>query len=123
MILADTTIWIDHFRKPNPEMQRLLDSGEIVMHPFVAAELALGSIRNRALALAELDALIEATTVRLYELRSLIEAHALFAKGIGLVDAHLIASCLITPGVKLWTRDKALGAAAAALGIRADLPG
>jgi hypothetical protein len=104
-------------------MQRLLDSGEIVMHPFVAAELALGSIRNRALALAELDALIEATTVRLYELRSLIEAHALFAKGIGLVDAHLIASCLITPGVKLWTRDKALGAAAAALGIRADLPG
>jgi predicted nucleic acid-binding protein len=123
VILADTTIWIDHFRKPNPEMQRLLDSGEIVMHPFVAAELALGSIRNRALALAELDALIEATTVRLYELRSLIEAHALFAKGIGLVDAHLIASCLITPGVKLWTRDKALGAAAAALGIRADLPG
>ena len=55
------------------------------------------------------------------EVRTLIEAHALYGKGIGLVDACLLASCLLTPGTKLWTRDKALGRVAEALGVRAKL--
>jgi predicted nucleic acid-binding protein len=122
LILADTTIWIEHLRGRVPEMQRLLDQGSIFMHPFITAEIALGSIRDRAKALARLDGLLEVEVARMGEVRNLIEMQGLYAKGIGLVDAHLIASCLITPGAELWTHDTALGQVASALGIRAALP-
>jgi predicted nucleic acid-binding protein len=116
VILADTTIWIDHLRRHNAQMQRLLDSGQILMHPFVVAELALGSLRNRARMLATLDALLEVRLAQLSEVRQMIETRQLYAKGIGLIDAHLIASCL------LWTRDNALQGVAQTLGIDAGLP-
>ena len=47
MILADTSIWIDHLRAGNKEMRRYLDEGQIVIHPLIAAELALGSLQER----------------------------------------------------------------------------
>jgi len=47
----------------------------------------------------------------------MIEAHALYSKGIGLIDAHLIASCLLTTGTQLWTRDSALEKVAKSLGV------
>jgi predicted nucleic acid-binding protein len=122
LIVADTTIWIEHLRGRMPEMRRLLDHGKIFMHAFVAAEIALGSIRDRAKTLARLDGLLQVRLAQPDEVRSMIEAHSLFAKGIGLVDAHLIASCLITPGAELWTHDAALGNVAGALGVRAALP-
>ena len=121
MILADTTIWIDHLRRHNAQMQGLLDSGQILMHPFVVAELALGSFRDRIRTLATLDSILEVKTAPMSEVRQMIEARRLYAKGIGLTDAHLVASCLITPGVKLWTRDNALRGVAQTLGIDAGL--
>jgi predicted nucleic acid-binding protein len=117
VILADTSIWIDHFRSPHPEMRRLLVRDQIAMHSLVAAELALGSLRDRAKTLAFLDWLPQAQVAQLSEIRHMIEAHALYSKGIGLTDAHLIASCLLTPGTQLWTRDAALEKVAKALGI------
>lgn len=122
MILADTSIWIEHLRGRMPEMQRQLDQGKVFMHPFVVAELALGSLRDRANTLAELDGLLRVEVAELREVRSMVEGHTLYAKGIGLIDAHLIASCLITPGTELWTRDTTLGNVASALGVRAALP-
>jgi predicted nucleic acid-binding protein len=122
LILADISIWIEHLRGRMPEMQRQLDQGKVFMHPFVVAELALGSLRDRAKTLAELDGLLRVEVAELREVRSMVEGHSLYAKGIGLIDAHLIASCLITPGTKLWTRDTALGNVASALGVRAALP-
>lgn len=120
MILADTSVWIDHFRSNHPEMQLLLAGDEIAMHPFVAAELALGSLRDRARILLYLGLLPSAQIAQLSEVRRMIEAHALYSKGIGLTDAHLIASCLLTPGTQLWTRDAALEKVARALGILVD---
>lgn len=117
MILADTSVWIDHFRSSHPEMHRLLARDEIAMHPFVAAELALGSLRDSAYTLAFLDWLPQTKVAQLSEIRQMIEIHALYSKGIGLVDAHLIASCLLTPGMQLWTRDAALEKAAKSLGV------
>jgi predicted nucleic acid-binding protein len=108
MILADTSVWINHFRSSHPEMQRLLARDEIAMHPFVAAELALGSLRNRSRTLLYLDLLPQAQIAQRGEIRQMIESHTLYSKGIGLADAHLIASCLLTPGMQLWTRDAAL---------------
>jgi len=122
VILADTTIWIDHLRRGNVQLQELLDGGQVLMHPFVVAELALGSLRDRAKTLVELDAFLQVPVARLGEVRKLIESRKLYAKGIGLTDAHLVASCLITPGVQLWTRDGALQGVAQALGIDAGLP-
>jgi predicted nucleic acid-binding protein len=122
MILADTSIWVDHLRSGNPEMARLLGEGQIVMHPFIVAEIALGSLRNRRKVLEEMEALLEVKVAQLSEVRHMIEAHALYSKGIGLTDAHLIASCQLTSGTQLWTRDVALAKVASALGVLANLP-
>ena len=122
MILADTSIWVDHLRNSNPEMEKYLGQGQIVMHHFIVAEISLGSLRNRHNTLADMESLLEAKVAALNEVRHMIEAHTLYSKGIGLTDAHLIASCLITPGTRLWTRDGAMKKVAAALGILIDLP-
>lgn len=122
MILADTSIWVDHFRNRNPEMERCLNNGQIAMHPFIVAEIALGSLHNRRERLADMEALLEVTVAQLREVRHMIEAHSLYSKGIGLTDAHLIASCLLTPGTELWTRDAAMEKVAKAVGLPVHLP-
>ena len=121
MILADTSIWIDHFRSGNKEMRTHLDQGQIVIHPFIVAELALGSLQKRALTLALLDHLPQVQVAQMTEVRVMIEARRLYSLGIGLTDAHLIASVFINPSTLLWTKDKPLRKAAEALGIHASL--
>jgi predicted nucleic acid-binding protein len=122
MILADTSIWVDHLRNRNPEMERLLSRGQIGMHPFIVAEISLGSLHNRQKMLDDLEALLEVNVAALNEVQHMIESHTLYSKRIGLTDAHLLASCLMTPGTQLWTRDGALKNVAAALGILVNLP-
>src|ERR1035437_3320657 len=106
MILADTTIWIDHFRSENVEMRRQLDKRNILIHPYIVVELALGSLRERAKTLAWLDRLPQAQVAQLSEVRYVVETRSLYSRGIGLTDAHLIASILIHPPTLLWTLDK-----------------
>jgi predicted nucleic acid-binding protein len=121
LILADTSVWIDHLRSGNQEMREHLDQGQIVIHPFVIAELALGSLQERTRALALLDLLPQARVAQLSEVRLTIEARRLYSLGIGLTDAHLIASIFINSPTLLWTRDKRLRKAAESLGIHASL--
>ena len=121
MILADTSIWIDHFRSGNRELRKHLDQGQIVIHPFIVAELALGSLKHRTKTLALLDLLPQARAAQLSEVRRMIEDRGLYNVGIGLTDAHLIASVLIDSPTLLWTRDKPLRKTAEALGIHAGL--
>jgi predicted nucleic acid-binding protein len=122
VILADTPIWIDHLHHANPDLLQHLERGRIVMHPFIVAEVALGSLRNRRQTFALMERLAQVEVVHLDEVRSMIEVHSLYSRGIGLTDAHLLASCLITPGTQLWTRDTGLRKVAQALGVNADLP-
>lgn len=122
MILADTSVWIDHLRSGNKDMRRYLDQGQIVIHPFIIAELALGSLKDRTKTLALLDLLPHVRVARLNELRLTIEARRLYNLGIGLTDAHLIASVLIDSPTLLWTRDKRLRQVAENHGIHASLP-
>jgi predicted nucleic acid-binding protein len=126
LILADTSIWIDHFRSgnrrsENKEMRKLLNEGQIVIHPVIIAELALGSLQERTKTLALLDLLPQVRVAQLSEVRRMIEARRLYSLGIGLTDAQLIASVFINPSTLLWTRDKRLRKAAEGLGIHASL--
>jgi predicted nucleic acid-binding protein len=121
MILADTTVWIDHFRAENKELRRQLDLRNIAIHPFVVAELALGSLRERVRTLALLDFLPQVRVAQIGEVRQMIEMRSLYSRGIGLIDAHLIASCLIHPSTLLWTKDKRLSDVAETLGVGFDL--
>lgn len=122
MILADTSIWIDHFRSANNHLQSALQRGQVVIHPWIIAELALGSLQDRAKTLALLDLLPQLPVAQSRELRVMIEARRLFNLGIGLTDAHLIASVFLHPPAALWTRDKRLRRVAETLGIHASLP-
>jgi predicted nucleic acid-binding protein len=102
-------------------MRQHLNQGQIVIHPFVSAELALGSLRDRSKTLALFDLLPAVRVAQMNEVRSLIESRHLYGRGIGVIDAHLIASVLISPPTLLWTRDKPLRKVAEGLGIHAGL--
>ena len=120
MVLVDTSIWIDHLRSANARMVRLLEDGEIVVHPFVIGELACGNLRNRSEILALLHALPQAPCVTDREVLFFIERHSLAGQGLGLIDMHLLASSQMGAHV-LWTRDQRLRAAAEELGTRVQL--
>ena len=115
MILADTSIWVDHLRKGDMTMQRLLQQQLIVMHPFIIGEIALGHLGNRGVILQSLWELPAAAVANDKEVLRFIDSHALFGLGIGFVDAHLLASAKLSTGTRLWTRDRKLAAAAAVL--------
>jgi len=102
-------------------MRKHLNEGQIVIHPAIIAELALGSLRERTKTLALLDVLPQVQVAHLSELRRMIEARRLYSMGIGLTDAHLIASVFINPSTLLWTRDRRLRRAAEGLAIHAGL--
>ena len=121
MILADTSVWIDHFRSGNKDLGKALNQGQIVIHSWIIAELALGSLRERAKTLAMLDLLPQVRVAQLSELRHMIESRRLYSLGIGLTDAHLIASVFLNPPTLLWTKDKPFRRVAEALGIHAAL--
>lgn len=123
MILADTSIWIAMFRSGayKAELDRLIANDQLCIHPFLIAELALGALPEHQKTLLYLDQLISIRPVRLEDVRHMIETRGLASKEIGLTDAHLIASCLATPGTQIWTLDEKLGKVAESLNIRTTL--
>lgn len=118
MILADTSIWIDHFRKGDAALAALLDAGEVSMHPFVIGELAMGNLSGRDALLRELGRLPEAVVARPEEVLTLISSENLSGVGLGYVDACLLAATRLSPMTRLWTRDRRLAEVAARLELR-----
>jgi hypothetical protein len=116
MVLVDTSIWVDHFRHAEPRLQELLNLGQAATHPFVIGELACGNLRNRAPILDLLRALPSAKVATDDEVLELLDANALYGKGLGWIDAHLLASALLSH-VPLWTKDRRLAAIAKTLGV------
>ena len=116
MVLADTSVWIDHFRKGNERLRKLLIEGSILCHPFVLGELACGNLRNRDEILTMLSALPEVKIADHNEVLFFISKYKLHGKGIGWIDAHLLASSFLT-GCKLWTLDKAFAEVSKNLGV------
>lgn len=117
MILVDTSVWIDHFRRNDPLLIERLIAEEVWIHPFVIAEIALGNLANHKSKLRDLQDLTSVTAANDTEVLQFIERHKLSGKGIGFVDTHLLASLHLTPGTKLWTNDKRLAAIAASMSL------
>lgn len=117
MILVDTSVWVDHLRNGDSELTARLEAGEVLSHPFVIGELALGNLRQREIILGALSELPAAVVASDTEVLTLIERQPLHGLGIGYVDAHLLASALLTPDASLWTRDTRLGNAATRIGL------
>jgi len=114
---VDTSVWVDHFRTGDPKLAGLLNTGQVLAHPFVIGEIALGHLQPRVTILSDLAALPNAVVAQESEVLAFIELQKLFGLGIGYVDAHLLASVRLTAGAALWTRDKRLLATAQAMAL------
>jgi predicted nucleic acid-binding protein len=116
VILADTSVWVEHLRHGRRDLAAMLEQGQIGCHPAVIGELALGSLRQREAILAALGELPRLAPVRDDDALALIEARGLAGRGIGWVDVHLLGSTLVG-GWQLWTLDRRLAAVARELGV------
>lgn len=116
MILVDTSIWVDHLRSGVPQLTAALQSGEVFIHPWVVGELVCGNLRDRSRVLQLLQNLPAARVATPAEVLMLIEQHQLMGRGIGFVDAQLLASARLSTCF-LWTQDHRLAELAEALGV------
>jgi hypothetical protein len=116
MILVDTSVWIDHLRRGNDRLRILLADEQVLCHPFISGELACGNLKNRNEILSLLASLPEAKVADNAEVVQLLDSRRLYGRGLGWVDAHLLASVLLS-NCDLWTIDKLLRKAASKLGI------
>jgi predicted nucleic acid-binding protein len=116
LILVDTSVWVDHLRRGDARLRDLLDHARVLAHPFVLGEIACGSLSDRALVLELLHDLPMTSVAEADEVLAFIDHHRIYGKGLGYVDAHLLAAVALTPGATLWTRDKRLRVIAMSLG-------
>jgi len=117
-VLVDTSVWVDHFRRPNAVLADLMVLDQVLTHPFVVGELACGTPpAPRLRTLSDMALLLPANQATPDEVRDFIEREKLFGLGCGLIDLTLLASTLITQGAQLWTLDKRL----ASLSARYDI--
>jgi len=120
-VLADTSIWIDHFRRSNLQLAEFLHRGDIVVHPFIIGELVLGKVAKIAEMIDFLHLLPKTIVASVDEILEFIAKRKLSGSGIGYVDVHLLAAAALMPETLLWTRDKKLRAAAQALSLAARI--
>ena len=116
MILVDTSLWVDHLRKSNSALSRILEKGEVLTHPFVIGELACGNLKRRAQILGLMELIPMSTLAEHDEVMRLVELRNLYGKGIGWIDAHLVASALLSDAT-LWTLDNRLRQIAVQIGL------
>ena len=112
MILADTSVWIEHLRHGEPQLRVALEEERVLVHPFVIGELACGNLRERESILDLLGRLPLAPIATHDEVHELVRRRALMGRGIGWIDVHLLASAAMAAPARLWTHDKRLAAMA-----------
>lgn len=117
MILVDTSVWIDHLRSTDPDLSTALTDGQVLSHPWVIGEIALGQLRDRGRVISLLRLLPRAPVATADEVLHMIEHRELGGRSIGYVDANLLASATLHPETLLWTRDRRLASVAAKLGV------
>ncbi|WP_343602802.1 type II toxin-antitoxin system VapC family toxin [Mycobacterium sp.] len=117
MILVDTPVWIDHLHHTDAQLVALLEDDEVGRHPCVMEELALGSIRQRAVVLELLGGLRQFPVLGHAEVMTFVDARRLWGRGLSAVDAHLLGSVSLVGRARLWTRDNRLISACRDVGV------
>ncbi|MCL2826154.1 MAG: PIN domain-containing protein [Eggerthellaceae bacterium] len=117
-LLVDTSAWIDHFKgKASVVAQAGLDSNiELVTHPMVMVELALGGLADESEAMKNLGELRELKVASFPEILRFIDGRGIRGKGIGYVDVNLLASCVLD-GAALLSFDRKMNDVASEMGI------
>ncbi len=116
MVLVDTSVWVDHFRRRDERLAELLENTLVLTHPFIIGELACGNLARRTNILGALRELPQVALVNHDEALELLETHALHGCGLGWIDLHLLAAARLAR-VPVWSRDKRLAAAAKSLSL------
>jgi predicted nucleic acid-binding protein len=119
VILVDTSVWIEHLRRGHDRLAGLLNQGQVVCHPFVIGEIALGALRQRPAVLLLLAELPVVRVVGHDDALRFVERRSLGGSGIEWVDVHLLASALLER-TRLWTFDSRLGKVARKLDVAWD---
>lgn len=108
-VLVDTSVWVGHFRRPNPVLQSLLANDQALCHPLILLELACGTPpAPRRRTLDNLRMLPQSVVATSEEALLLVESERLYESGCGAVDVELLASALLTARARLWTADRSL---------------
>jgi predicted nucleic acid-binding protein len=115
-VLVDTSVWIDHFRRPSADLEHLLEEGRVWTHPFVIGELACGSLAHRTEVLRLIEALPISIVATHEEAIAFAERQRLAGTGLGWIDVHLLASARLARQ-SLWSIDRRLRAAAVRIGL------
>ncbi|MGY4730770.1 type II toxin-antitoxin system VapC family toxin [Burkholderia territorii] len=117
-VLVDTSVWVEHFRRPLPALIQLLRVDNVLTHPLVILELTCGTPPEpRARTLGDLALLRQTRLATPGEVADWIERERLYGRGCGAVDCTLLASVLLTPNTRLWTRDRRLAQLAEQFGV------
>jgi predicted nucleic acid-binding protein len=117
-VLADSSVWVAHFRKSNGVLQSLLATDRVLCHPLIVLELARGTPpAPRERTLGDLNKLQQPVIAITQETIELIESEHFQDLGCGAVAMSLLASVLLTPDSLLWTVDKNLDALAMRLNV------
>lgn len=119
MLLVDTSVWIDHLHSADRALIDALEGNRVLSHPHVIGEIAMGRMEHRATVLALLRRLPTAVVATDDEVQTMIEIRSLHGRGIGYIDAHLLAALRLSEGSQLWTRDRRLQTVAIDLGLPA----
>ena len=119
MVLVDTSVWIRYLANRSPfavELDSLLDREEPAGHDLIYGELLIGDPGGRGHMLESYALMRRISDVPHEEVVEFVRVKKLHGRGIGWIDAHLLASCLVA-AVPLWTADDRLGTLANELGI------
>jgi predicted nucleic acid-binding protein len=118
-VLVDTSVWIRFLSNRAPyaaELDELLSRDEVNGHDFIYGELLVGDKGGRTSLLANYQRMEQSPLVPHAEVAAFVHHRRLNGRGIGWIDAHLLASALVGR-LKLWTADSALAMVATELGI------
>jgi len=118
-MLVDTSVWVDHLRRGNTHLRALLNRGDVECHPLIVGELACGSLHRRAEVLSLLQSLPQVPVCSQSEVLKMVEQRRLMGRGIGWIDANLLASASLA-GSPFWTHDRRLAEIARALNLHAE---
>lgn len=116
MILVDTSVWVDHLHRTEPDLVALLDADRVATHEAVIHELALGSIAHREELLTSLGRLTRLSPLSHDEFLGFVERESLWGRGLSAIDVHLLGAARIARA-PLWTRDMRLRASAEQIGV------